>query len=93
MVEDSNSSRLERIEIKLDQLAEAMVSLARAEEKILSIQKENAKTYERVNKLSEKIDDLTIKVEDNNRTINVIYKIFWVVISALVASVAANLWM
>ena len=44
--------RLDRIEDKLDKLADAMVAMARAEEKLEALQNEHNKMYERVNRLS-----------------------------------------
>lgn len=90
---ESQRSRLERIEVKLDLLAEAMVSLARAEEKILNIQKDNSMMYKRLNKMDEKLDNLGQTAESNSRTISIINKIFWAVCTAVIAAVAANIWM
>lgn len=83
---ESTNIRLDRIEEKLDKLADAMVSLARAEEKILSMQSDNQKTYERVNKLSVKLDDIEKKVDDNHRTVCLINKLVY---AALVAAIGA----
>jgi hypothetical protein len=40
-----NTQRLDRIEEKIDKLAEAMISLARAEEKISGLQDDHDKMY------------------------------------------------
>jgi len=90
---DNNQSRLERIEVKLDLLAEAMVSLARAEEKILNIQKDNSMMYKRLNKMDEKLDAMAQLAENNTRIISTINKVFWAVCTAIIAAVAANIWM
>ena len=83
---ETTDTRLDRIEEKLDKLADAMVSLARAEEKILSMQSDNQKTYERVNKLSVKLDEIEKKVDDNHRTVCLINKLVY---AALIAAVGA----
>lgn len=88
--EEAQNSRLDRIEAKIDALSDAMVSLARAEEKLIAVEKNNFTHYERMNKLSEKIDSLERKVEDNARTISVINRMFWVVAMSAVGAVAAN---
>ena len=46
---DTNAQRLDRIELKLDKLADAMVAMARAEEKINALQDDHDKMYERLN--------------------------------------------
>ena len=85
--------RLDKIEEKIDKLTDAMVSMARAEEKINSLQKENSKTYERMNKLSAKLDDISYKVDENARTVSLVNKLFWVVIVAAAGAIATHMWM
>tara|TARA_A100001011_G_C14021771_1_gene719770 strand:+ start:187 stop:486 length:300 start_codon:yes stop_codon:yes gene_type:complete len=92
-VEINMNSRLDKIEEKLDRLTEAMISMARAEEKINSLQKENAKTYDRLNKLSQKLDDIQSRVDENARTVTLINKLFWVVIVAASGAIATHIWM
>lgn len=92
-VEMSTNQRLDRIEGKLDQLAEAMVSMARAEEKLVGIKEDQDRQFERMNKFSVKLDDIEKKVDDNARTIQVINKLFWVAVVAGAGSIAAQMWM
>jgi hypothetical protein len=70
-----------------------MIALARAEEKIMSIQENQQNQMERVNRLSVKIDDIDKKVDDNARVVNVISKLFWVVLVAAVGAITTNIWM
>ena len=90
---ETTSTRLTRIEDKLDKLAEAMVSLARAEEKIEALQDDHSKQYERINKLSQKIDDIERIVLDNQKTVQFMHKLFWVVVVAAAGAITTNLWM
>ena len=83
---DSTNQRLERIEEKLDKLADAMISLARAEEKIISMQDNQQNQIERVNRLSVKLDDIEKKVDENHRTVCLINKLVY---AALVAAIGA----
>ena len=85
--------RLDRIEDKLDKLADAMVAMARAEEKSEALQNEHNKMYERVNRLSAKLDDIENGVQENSKTVQVINKLFWVAIVAASGAIAANIWM
>jgi nitrate reductase NapAB chaperone NapD len=55
---ETNETRLDRIEQKIDKLADAMISLARAEEKIIALQDDheksvddNARTVSLINKV------------------------------------------
>lgn len=90
---DSTNTRLLRIEEKLDKLADAMVSLARAEEKMAGLKDDHEKMYDRVNRLSQKLDEIDRKVEENAHTVKTINKLFWVAIVAIAGSIAAQLWM
>ena len=77
--------RLVRIEEKLDDLTDAMVSLARSEEKILAIQEQVANQTERLNRHSEKLD----KVERMAIRNEFASKIVWAVLIAVVGSVVS----
>lgn len=83
---DTTNNRLDRIEEKLDRLADAMISIARAEEKIASMQDFQANQIERVNRLSVKLDDIEKKVDENHRTVCLINKLVY---AALIAAVGA----
>lgn len=86
-------SRLDRIEQKIDKLSEAMISLARAEEKLMAIEIDRHNIIERLNRHSEKIDELNDLVRDNTRTINNINKVFWLVLAAIAAAGAGAMFM
>ena len=90
---ETTDTRLTRIEEKLDKLADTMISLARAEEKIESMSDEYQKQYERINRLSQKIDDIEKIVLDNQRTVEFMHKLFWVVVVAAAGAIATNIWM
>lgn len=77
--------RFDRIEKKIDKLSDAMVSLARTEEKIMAMETERANVIERLNRHSEKIDSLNDKVNENSRITGIITKVTWVVVGSLIA--------
>jgi len=90
---ESQESRLDRIEEKIDKLADAMISLARAEEKILSLQGDHENMRERLNKLSVKLDEIQKSVDDNARTISLINKVVYAAMVAVVGAYVAHMWM
>jgi len=90
---DSTDQRLIRIEEKLDQLTDAMISLARAEEKISALADAQAHHTERTNRLSIKIDEIAAQAAENTRTVQLINKLFWVVMVAAIGAIASNIWM
>ena len=86
-------ARLDRIEEKLDKLTDAMISMARAEEKINGLQDDHDKMYERINRLSQKLDTIEKKVDDNSRTVILINKIVYAAVIAAVGTYVAHMWM
>ena len=70
-----------------------MVSMARAEEKITALRTDQNKMYERINRLSVKLDEIQFKVDENARTVNLVNKLFWVAIVAAAGAVASHMWM
>lgn len=90
---ESSSARLERIETKLDKLTDAMVSVARAEEKLVNMEQKYSAQYDRMNKFSSKLDELEKIVTQNAVTVGNINKLFWIAIVAMAGAVATNIWM
>jgi len=86
----TTSDRLQRIEDKVDKLAEAMISVARAEEKIGTLMNDHEKMHERLNRFSAKLDDVQRTVDENARTVSIINKLFWAVITAIAIGVASQ---
>ena len=86
----TTSDRLQRIEDKVDKLADAMISVARAEEKIGTLMNDHEKMHERLNRLSAKLDDVQRTVDENARTVSIINKLFWAVITAIAIGVASQ---
>ena len=89
---DEQAGRLDRIESKLDSMSEAIISLARAEEKIstlMDIQKQQGAQILAVINRIERLDDM---VRTNAQTVSVINKIFWIALTAAAASIAGMLF-
>lgn len=84
----NSNVRLDRIEEKIDKLSEAVVAIARTEEKLASLQIEHNKNYERMNRFSEKLDTIESCVRDQGRTIVVINKLFWISLISIAAAIA-----
>lgn len=90
---ETQTQRLDRIEDKIDKLSDAMVSLARAEEKLIAIEKNNHSGVERMNRFSQKLDDIEKKVDSNAQTVGVINRLFWIVIVAATGAIISSFWM
>ena len=81
------SQRLDRIEEKLDQMTQAIIALARAEEKISTLAEFNKQQSEQIQSLINRIDRVEQLVNSNASTVNVINRIFWVIIVGLISAV------
>jgi tetrahydromethanopterin S-methyltransferase subunit G len=92
-VKETQNTRLDRIEEKIDKLSDAMISLARAEEKLIAIEKNNHANYDRMNRFSQKLDSIEDKVNDNARTIDVIKKTFWLILGSVFVGLASQYFM
>ena len=85
--------RLNRIEEKIDKMAEAIMLMARFEEKLDNYEKYRDESWARMNRFSEKLDRIEKKVDENAHTVGLINKLFWVAIVAASGAVAAQIWM
>ena len=90
---ETTGKRLDRIEEKLDKLSDVIVSIARFEEKMDAYNEYRERSWDRMNKFSEKLDLIEKKVDENAATIGIINKLFWIAIVAAAGAIAAQIWM
>lgn len=83
------NSRLDRIESKIDQLSDAMISIARAEEKLVGMEKNQIIAYERLNRHSDKIDELENMIREMHTRQEVMMKFMWLICTAVVGSIGS----
>lgn len=81
------SQRLDRIEEKLDQMAQAIIALARAEEKISTLAEFNKQQASQMQVLINRIDGVEQLVNSNASTVNIINKVFWLIIAGFIAAI------
>ncbi len=80
------SQRLDRIEEKIDQMGEAIVMLARAEEKIHTLTSFSKQQSEQIQNLINRIDRVDSMVNNNSNTVALINKVFWLIVAGLIAA-------
>ena len=78
----NQSDRLDRIEEKIDRMSEAIISLARAEEKITTLASFSKQQSEMIAELTRRMEKLEGTVNQNAVVVNVINKVFWIVVVA-----------
>ena len=79
--------RLERIEQKIDKLSDAMIDLARAEEKLLNMEKTNQQHFDRMNRFSVRMDEIEDEVTDQGKTVKLMQFILSIASTALVGAI------
>jgi len=87
MARVTQTDRLDRIEDKLDRLSDAIISLARAEEKLMGLEKFVHQQMEMLVDGQRRLELVEKKVSENGTTINIINKIFWIVMAAAATAV------
>ena len=92
-IEAESTARFDRIENKIDKLAEALVALARVEEKMLNLEKNNNNNFDRMNRFSQKLDEIEKKVDDNAHTVAIINKVVYLISAAIIAGLVKYMWM
>ena len=90
----NEKSRLDRIEEKIDKMADAIVALARAEEKISNLDETTRIILKRMVAQDERIRRVEQQQSDAEGTIKTIKSITWTFVSAIVTALAgAVIWM
>ena len=89
---ENDTKRLDRIEAKIDKLSETVVSLARVEEKVISLDKEAIRTNERLDKIDSRLEQVEERVGTNDVTVKVVNKVFWILLASVAAAVAAYIF-
>lgn len=79
--------RLDRIESKIDKLAEAIISLARAEEKLVQLENDKKFLMEKMVKFEERLLQLERNTGETASSLSFINRFFWIGMSAIGATV------
>ena len=86
------AARLDRIETKIDQMSDAIIALARAEEKIITLTEFGKQQGEQILSLINRVDKLDTLVRDNASTVTIINKLFWIIIAAAATGITRTLF-
>ena len=82
MARVSQADRLDRLEEKIDKLSEAIIALARAEEKIITLTLFSKQNSEQIQSVINRVDRIEELVRANSNTVNFINKIFWIIMAS-----------
>ena len=79
---DSQDQRLEKIEQKIDRLADAVVSIARIEERVATVLKQNDRFFIRMDKMEERVDAVENNSNLNTRSFSFVERFLWGCVSS-----------
>jgi hypothetical protein len=87
-------SRLDRIEEKIDRMAEAIIALARAEEKISNLDETTRITLKRLVTQEERLRQVEKNQADAEGTLKTVRSIAWTFVSAIITGLGgAIVWL
>ena len=81
---DDQSARLNRIEVKLDKLTEAMSMIARVDEKLVAGAARIDRLEFRLDEQEADLDKLKSNVSQNTQSVKTAERFVWILVSALV---------
>ena len=81
--------RLSRIEEKVDKLSEAVISIARAEEKLIQLGTLTDVLFKKIEDMNSRMMDMERSVAETKAFMNGFNKITWVFVSGLLTAAAA----
>jgi hypothetical protein len=81
----SDDARLERIEKKLDQMSEAIIAMARMEERMITLFKRMDTLDQEQSHHGRRITLVENKVGSNGQALRFAERVFWIVVTAAVA--------
>lgn len=84
------TDRLDRIEEKIDRLSDAIVQLARVEEKISDLEVRREEQHQRLNNLSKKIDSIDTHVTTLVEKVNIMQRVGWIVVGVFIMGVSSK---
>ena len=82
-------SRLDRIEEKIDKLSDVIVSIARAEEKIVNLEKNVSCSLERLIDMEERMRDVEKKADDAQGRLRALSNFVWISITTIMGGIVA----
>jgi len=91
LMDENVSKRLEKLEDKIDKLSEAVIAIARIEERVTTVLKQNDRFIARLDRLEDRVENVEQKAMLNAKGLGMFERIFWIAISAVASIIVYNL--
>ena len=85
------SNRLEKLETKIDRLSDAVIAIARIEERVTTVLKQNDRFIARMDRLEDRVEIVEQKAIVNSKGISTFERAFWIILSGIVSIIVYNL--
>jgi ABC-type Fe3+-citrate transport system substrate-binding protein len=79
-----DASRFARIEQKLDKITDTLIALARAEEKLLNLERHRNEMLDLLDNHEERLDHHETRLNAGAVTIGAIQKVFWILLAGTI---------
>ena len=84
-VSDPITHRLEKLESKIDKLADAVIAIARIEERVTTVLKQNDRFIARMDRLENRVEIVEQKAIVNSKGVSMFERAFWVVFAGIIS--------
>jgi len=82
----AEQDRLSRMESKIDKLSDAVIALARMEERLVTVFNRMNKYDKKQEEMDEKVTELATHVSTNGQTLRFAERIFWILASGAIST-------
>ena len=82
MSNGEHERRLERVEIKIDRLSEALVSMARIEERVTTVLKQTDRFMDLLDKMEERLEIVELQSNLNKKSVTSTERVIWILVTA-----------
>jgi len=86
-----HEARMAAIERHMEKLTEAVVMIAKVEEKINVLEERREEQHERINRISLKTDDMAKDISSLVEKVNLGMKVSWLVIAVFITAIATQI--
>ncbi len=84
---DPITHRLETLETKIDKLSDAVIAIARIEERVTTVLKQNDRFIMRLDRLEDRVETVEQTTKLNKKDLSNGERVFWIVFSAVIAGI------
>lgn len=86
MSQGEQERRLERVEMKIDRLSEALVSMARVEERVTTVLKQTDRFIDRLDRMEQRVEDVELQSSLNKKSVGNTERLGWILVTAVIST-------